>query len=187
MTQTGDIRVLFVCTANECRSPFAAALAQRRAEGLPVVFDSAGVETWHRGVPETGLRHARELGLDLAGHVSTTVHPDFLDDYDIVLGLARNHVRELATMDPGIGSRLFTLKQFAAWAREHPRSGGVDVRAWLATQDPTDWRRRILSSDPGDDVQDPINRPLEDWRAMSADLIPAIDSMVDGIFPPVGK
>ncbi len=186
MTQPGDVRVLFVCTANECRSPFAAALAQRRALGLPVTFDSAGVEAWRRPVPETGIRHARELGLDLSAHVSTTVHPDFLDEYDLVLGLARNHVRELATLDPAIGFRLFTLKQFAAWARDHPRPSGVDVRAWLRAQSPSASRARILSSDRGDDVEDPVNRPIEDWRAMSADLIPAIDSLVSGLFPEAG-
>jgi len=187
MTRTADIRVLFVCTANECRSPFAAALAQRRAAGLPIVFESAGVEAWRRGVPETGLRHARELGLDLTGHLSATVHPDFLDDYDIILGLARSHLRELASMDSGISSRLFTVKQFAAWVREHPRRGDIDVRAWLGSQLPSEPRGRILSADPKDDVRDPIHRPIEDWRTMSTELIGTIDALVEGLFPAASR
>lgn len=183
MTRSRDIRVLFVCTANECRSPFAAAIATRRSEGLPIVFESAGVETWRRGVPTVGLQHAAELGLDLKGHVSAPIHPDFLEDYDLVLGLARTHVREIAAAAPDLASRLFTVRQFAAWTGDHPRADDEDVTGWLRREASATARQRLLSSNPSDDVDDPIGRPIEEWRTMTGVLVPAIDRIVSGLFP----
>ena len=143
MTDAPAIRLLYVCTANECRSPFAAALTRRRAGTLPLVVESAGIEAWNRPVPSTGLQLARELRLDLDDHVSQSVHPDFLDDYDVVLGMDRRHLRELAAQAPEISGRLFTLMQFARWAGDHPREQGDTVARWLSAA-AADARARLL-------------------------------------------
>lgn len=188
MTSTRS-RVLFVCTANECRSPFAEALARRAADGLPIEFASAGIDSWSRPVPRVGLTHARELGLDLASHVSRSIHPDVLDDYDAILALSRSHAREVLAVAPEVASRTFTLKQFARWLERHPRPPRARLGPWLdavaADRSATDF----IGSEPADDVDDPINQPIGRWRKMSADLIPAVELMIDGLFPqePAGR
>lgn len=176
-------RVLFVCTANQCRSPFAAALATRSAGDLPIEFESAGVETWSRPVPDEGVAHGDELGLDLRAHVSRPLPVGFLDDYDVLLGLERRHVRDLLAVAPEAAPRIFTLKQFARWLRDHPRPPRAEIGPWLdavAADRPT---TDLLGSDPADDVADPYRLPIEQWRLMTADVAPAVESVLDGLFP----
>lgn len=177
-------RVLFVCTANECRSPFAEAIATRAARGLPIRFESAGVDAWRRHVPSTGLAHARELGLDLSAHVSTRVHVDGLWDYDLVLGLARAHTRELLVALPELRPRLFTVKQFARWVVANPRRDqGVSMGTWLDRTARNRPGSEFVGSSPLDDVEDPLGKPIGDWRHMTSELIPAIDAIIAGLFP----
>ena len=176
-------RVLFVCTANQCRSPFAEALARRAAGSKPIAFDSAGVESWRRGVPDTGLRHAEERGLDLSAHVSRPVLVDQLESYDVILGLSREHARELLALSPGIRSRLFTLKQFARWLELNPRPQGAPVGEWLDRAAAGRSPRELLGSARADDVDDPLGLPIDRWRAMSTELDGAIATVLVGLLP----
>lgn len=176
-------RVLFVCTANECRSPFAEAIARRAASGLPVEFASAGIEATRRGVPAVGLAHAAELGLDLSTHISRPVFVDGLVDEDLVLTMTRRHARELLQADPAIAPRLFTLKQFARWIAQHPRPQDVPLGTWLdrvaADRAPGDY----MGADAADDIDDPVGQPIALWRRMSTELSGSIEQSLDGLFP----
>lgn len=177
-------QVLFVCTANECRSPFAAAIATRLAAGLPIRFDSAGIDTRRRPVGRVGLEHARESGFDLTQHVSTQVRADHLADYDLVLALSREHARELLSLDPSIRPRLFTIKQFARWIEVNPRPRRAALGPWLDVVAADRPRAELLGASSDDDVADPVDRPIGDWRRMSAELTVVIDRVLRGIFPP---
>ena len=185
MTDTARVtHVLFVCTANECRSPFAAAIAGRLADGLPIRFDSAGVDARRRPVGRAGLEHARESGFDLTGHVSVQVRPDQLAEYDLVLALSREHARELLSLEPTIRPRLFTIKQFARWIDENPRPRRAALGPWLDLVAAERPRTELLGASRDDDVADPVDRPIGDWRRMSAELTVLIDRMLRGIFAP---
>src|SRR5512139_172481 len=92
--------VLFVCTANQFRSPLAAACFQReldrasQASGWHV--DSAG--TWVvSGVPLSPavLRTLRLLGVDLSAHRPQTVTADLLREQDLVLVMESGHRESL--------------------------------------------------------------------------------------------
>ena len=173
--------LLFVCTANECRSPFAAAIARRDIGDRPIDVDSAGLDSWRRRVPETGLLHAERLGLDLSAHVSSPVHVDALADYDLILGLAREHTRELAALDPLIRPRLFTVKQFARWIGEHPRPRRAMVGPWLDARESQRSPADFLGAAPADDIADPVGKPIEYWQTMTDELEPAIAAIVQGL------
>jgi protein-tyrosine phosphatase len=177
-----NARVLFVCTANECRSPFAEAIARRDAGDLPVEFDSAGLDAWRRTVPPVGLARAREMDLPLSDHVSRRIDPDEVRDYDLVLALSRSHARELLAMDPDARPRIFTLKQFARWVQEHPRPRRAALGSWLdaaADRPGTDF----IGSSAADDVADPLHEPIEEWRRMTDELESAIGAILEGLYP----
>jgi len=178
-------RVLFVCTANECRSPFAEALARQLAAeaDLPISFESAGLDAWRRPTPDVGRLHARERGLDLDQHVSRSVPWDDLGVYDVLLPLARSHSRELVAVDPSVRPRLFTVKQFARWLADHPRPRRAAIGPWLDVVAADRPASELIGASSADDVADPIGRPIEEWRAMSADLDPAISAILTGLFP----
>lgn len=96
-----DLRLLFVCTGNTCRSPMAGALARRAAErrGLRVEVRSAGTSAVPGRPASTGaLLAAREEDLDLSGHASAPLTPEGARWADVVACMTPAHVRTAAGM-----------------------------------------------------------------------------------------
>jgi|Tabmets5t2r1_1033131.scaffolds.fasta_scaffold03673_3 protein-tyrosine phosphatase len=85
------MRILFVCTGNICRSPFAEVVA--RAEGLEA--ESAGLEAYG-GAEPTGdaIAVARELGYDLTSHRARGLS-QVTEGPDVVVGMTAAHVSAL--------------------------------------------------------------------------------------------
>jgi protein-tyrosine-phosphatase len=98
--------VLFVCTANMCRSPLAQAIAADLAErrGLHELrFESAGRDAFDgRAATDHALAVAGEHGLDLAGHRSRPLTPELVERADVVVALDRK-AREAAERLGGSG------------------------------------------------------------------------------------
>lgn len=78
----GTLNVLFLCHGNICRSPMAELYLRQRADVLEVdslSVQSAGfVSTDGRPSPELAIETAREFGVDLTAHRSTTVRVELL-------------------------------------------------------------------------------------------------------------
>lgn len=97
----GMKRVLILCTHNSARSQMAEALtreAARRA-GLPLDVHSAGTEATF--VKEDAKTVMAELGLDLSGHTSKTLHdvPD-AQNFDYVITVC-DSANEACPIYPG--------------------------------------------------------------------------------------
>ena len=111
--------VLFVCTANICRSPMAVALLRarlkkERPDWQEWRVDSAG--TWAQdGSP--AVRYAREAmaarGLDLSRHIARTVTHEMLDQFNLILVMETNHKEALDTEFPDLADRVFLLSEMS--------------------------------------------------------------------------
>lgn len=92
-------RVLFVCLGNICRSPLAEAVARKRlAEaGLDVSVASCGTGGWHagEGADPRMVAAARVAGHDLSGHRARQLRARDFADYDLLLAMDRDNLREL--------------------------------------------------------------------------------------------
>jgi protein-tyrosine phosphatase len=83
------MRVLFVCSGNICRSPFAEAVA--RSMGFEV--ESAGVAAIEGNEPtEDAVAVARELGYDLTSHRARALTEEMLGRADVVVGMTARHL-----------------------------------------------------------------------------------------------
>jgi protein-tyrosine-phosphatase len=84
------VRILFVCTGNTCRSPFAEAVARREGQ---VDVESAGLSA-HAGdqPPEDAIAVARELGYELSSHRARPLTEEILKRSDVVVGMTAAHV-----------------------------------------------------------------------------------------------
>lgn len=177
----GVSQVLLVCHANQCRSPYAEAIARRIAGAAPLRFTSGGLMGGGRPMPETGRLLAPSYGLDFSAHRSREVDPHDFGGFDLVLTMAREQARELVTADPDAWPRIFTVKQFARWLRDHPRPRRAVLGSWLDAAAADRPRASVAGSSPADDVEDPLLLPVDAWRGMVAELTDELTEIVEGL------
>lgn len=127
------MRLVFVCTANMCRSPLAESLcrhavAARGLDGIEVA--SAGVfASEGRAASAGAARVASSRGLDLSEHRSRPFLPDSIGGGDLVLVMEEMHRRQILAqwkLDPG------TVRLLGSFAPDGPREiddpiGGPDI------------------------------------------------------------
>ena len=107
-------KLLFVCTANVCRSPMAEAIFNALAEerGLPWRAESAGVAAL---VDEDITPNARaaldEVGIYTGEHRARQVGEKMLGGADLVLGMGPRHVSTLRRRFGGLSERVFALPE----------------------------------------------------------------------------
>lgn len=137
--------VLFVCTANMCRSPMAEALFKAVVRERGVSDDwwigSAGVSA-SDGAPATENTQlvAAERGADLSTHLSQRATRDVVEPFSLVLVMDEGHRRALQEAMPDLAGRVHLLTEMV----------GQDSDIW-----------------------DPVGTELENYRAM-ADQIDGI-------------
>lgn len=106
-------RVLFVCTGNICRSPYAerAFARGRRLAGAHAGWrsGSAGLLGPGRAPPPEAIRVAARRGVDLRGHRSRLADPRATGEASVVLVMEPGHARSLLRRHPGLWRRLFVL------------------------------------------------------------------------------
>jgi protein-tyrosine-phosphatase len=167
------INVLMVCTGNTCRSPMAAALLGRRLDdaGVKATVRSAGLLFDGKPVTEHGLAVMADRGLDTSDHRSRRLRPDLLAEADLVVGMARSHVREAVALVPDALGRAFTLKEIVRRGEE-PGGKAPDepLEAWLARLAAGRRLSDLLGDSDADDVADPIGGPRRSYERTAAEL-----------------
>lgn len=117
--------VLFVCTANVCRSPMAEAIfrALSADAGLSFVAHSAGTAALG-GEPMTPYAEAalEEIGVDPAGHHARQVAEGVLEGSDLVLGMTRQHVTMLRRLHAHLPTTVETLPGYVG---DDPDGSGI--------------------------------------------------------------
>jgi protein-tyrosine phosphatase len=164
--------ILFLCTANACRSVMAQAMLSARlaARGSTVSVTSAGLLGGRRPPPEV-ISVLAARGIDATGHRSRAVTAADLASADLVLGLAREHVRHAVVVLPQAWPRTFTIRELIRLGRQSGgRAPGEPLGDWLARAAGDRSRRGLLGSNPADDVADPAGGPLRGYQA-TADLL----------------
>ena len=98
--------VLFVCTANICRSPTAAGVIRQllARKGKRDAFDisSAGTHDYHIGKPPfpTAVEVSKQRGYDITQHVARRIVPDDFDRYEMILAMDRPNLASLMRVAP---------------------------------------------------------------------------------------
>lgn len=162
------LKVLVVCTANQCRSPLVAALLRRRSAelGLRVGVASAGVSATDGAPPSSGsVREAEGRGVDLADHRAQSLDPELVLEAHVIVAMEVAHVEHLAGRFPGSLNETFTLVELAEMGSQVPPLPGEGAQRWLDRAG----RERSLRSlrRRGLDVDDPIGGTDRDYREMA--------------------
>jgi len=167
------VNVLVLCTANLCRSPTAEVLLRRQLadHGVDAHVHSAGRGPGGQASPAPALAAFSGIGIDLTQHRSRTLTRDMLADANLVIGMAREHVRDALALDPDVWPRAFTFKELvrrgeAAGARQPSE----DLSAWVGRVGAGRSVTAMLGAAGSDDVADPIGGPSRGYRRTVREL-----------------
>jgi protein-tyrosine-phosphatase len=126
--------ILFVCSANQCRSPMAEVLfrqlLEEKGEEDSWRVESAGV--WaYQGAKAT--QHAQAVvadrGLDLTGHRSQPAEPALLKQFDLIVVMEVEHKLVLQEQNPAWADRIVTIRELVGGQGDlaDPVGGTMDV------------------------------------------------------------
>ena len=133
---TAPVRVLFVCTANTCRSPFMEVYA-RSAFGTDVAVSSAGTHAT-AGLPMSAEMDAElaARGLTSHGFLSRPLSADVLDEADLVLTAEDAQRRFVVAHYPAAADKVMTIGRAAGYDEDvtDPFGRGPDAAASAAAR-----------------------------------------------------
>lgn len=134
--------ILFICTANQIRSPLAQEIFKRllaeHGQSTGWRVQSAGTWAVNAAPP---INHAvtigRELGVDITEHRSRPVDAELMASADLVLVMEQGHKEALQFEFPGTRQKIYLITEITGEAI---------------------------------DVEDPVGRSLEDFRVIGRQL-----------------
>lgn len=140
--------VVFVCTANVCRSPWAEARAAQLLPGFRV--DSAGIQA-SPGRPMDPTMAATLPDGATPSHDAQRLSPQLVRDAAVILAMDGGHRAWINDEHPAAIRKTFTLGQFIESARRAPEGLSLDeLVTWT-------FRNRVPSG-PHSDVEDPYKQ-----------------------------
>lgn len=155
-------------------------LRQRLGDlGVEARVTSAGLLQSGQPPSAHGVDVMRGRGLDMSAHRSRAISPDILSSADLVLGMAREHVREAVVMDMSLWPRTFTLKEVVRRGEAAgPRGDGEPLDDWLARVGQGRRVADLAGSSNVDDVADPIGGPRSAYDRTALELDGLLDRLV---------
>ncbi len=166
------LRVLFVCTANICRSPHLELTARHLAAGSPsVVFSSAGTHGFDAHPMDSEMAQTLPAGVDSASFRSRALSPAILAEVDLVLTAEASHRSRILDDNPALFRKVFTVGQFAAAVPNHAGLHGSDLVRMAGM--------RRTPALPEQDIDDPYRQGAEACRTAAA----TISTMLGVIVP----
>ena len=122
-TIPGSSRSCSSAPATSAAHPWQLASSSQRfaAAGIDATVQQRGPV--QRRVPATDLAVAAAAarGVDISAHRSRMMTADDVADADLIIGMARHHVREAVLLEPASLARAFTLRELVRRAQGAPR------------------------------------------------------------------
>jgi protein-tyrosine phosphatase len=148
---------------------------------------SAGLLPGGHPMPPETLHALHALGYGGTGLASFRSHQGTAAEVtgsDLVLGLDRNHVREVVVRMPETWERTFTLKELVRRGdAAGPRGPDEELSGWLRALGQHRDRRELLGTSDVDDVADPIGGTPSMFEQTAAEIQGLCVSLVRLLWP----
>jgi sulfate adenylyltransferase len=172
--EAGPIRVLFVCTANICRSPYLELRArQLLGPDSGVEVSSAGTRGFDtEPVSDTMAAEFARWDTETGSFRSRPATPELVDAADLVLTAEASHRTQLLEDRPAAFKKIYTVGQFVASAQAaDPALRGRDLLEAL--------QNRRAPASPDHDIDDPYRRGPDAARRAAVTMEALLEVLVD--------
>jgi protein-tyrosine phosphatase len=195
-------RMLFVCTGNICRSPFAEILTRHLLIGRlgpqAAAFDvsSAGVQAVVGSAMHPSTRaELAQWGLDRASDtqhfIARQLRPAMVTGADLVLGASTRHRAAVIDCDPAGLATSFSIREFARLAADVDQRELPTEPVARAHELVEQVRMRRGISPPSvpeeDRVPDPMGGPQRAHHDAAVLIEEAVTTIVDVVAPPLSR
>jgi protein-tyrosine-phosphatase len=151
--------------------------------GVDATVHSAGLLDDGQPASANGVDVLRSRGVDLSGHRSRRMTNDHIADADLILGMARLHVREAVVLRPEVWPRAFTLKELVRRGEQiGPRAAGQPLPDWLAAAHVGRSHSDLLGEAGDDDIFDPIGSSRSVYEKTASEIEDLTDRLVALLF-----
>ena len=149
--------------------------------GEQALVTSAGISAGgSQPVPGEVVQVLAGYGLDVSAHRSSPMTAAGLARADLILALAREHLRHAVVAAPQTWPRAFTLRELARrGAQAGPREAGETLGDWLARAHAGRSRLALLGDGEPDDVADPVGGRLGDYQHAAAQISATVAQVAD--------
>lgn len=113
------MNILFVCTANTCRSAMGEAILKSMVKEKnlgdgEIVIQSAGVYAMP-GQPANlnAIETVKDYGANLDDHRASLLTTEMIEQADLILTMTANHKKYVLALAPTATDKVFTLKQYS--------------------------------------------------------------------------
>jgi protein-tyrosine-phosphatase len=136
-------KVLFICSANRCRSPMAEAIFKQMVndnhrQGNSIEIKSAGTFYRTDGAPamENAVVVMAERGLDISSHRAQSMSDALVDWADLILTMTAEHKKHIETNFVNARGKVHLLTEYAGAQGDifDPVFSGIDAYRECATQ-----------------------------------------------------
>jgi protein-tyrosine-phosphatase len=149
--------------------------AERRSLGIQV--RSTGTHAWSgRAATIEGRRVMADHGVPLDEHRTLELDKRLVDWADLLIGMSREHARDVVRAYPEAAGRTYTMKAFLELLPSLPPY--EDTESWLQEAA----RLRDSTSPPANqDIDDPIGERQEAYRRVAAEIRDLTERFADGL------
>jgi protein-tyrosine-phosphatase len=169
--------VVFLCTGNAARSVMAGAMlvAHQEGEHAAVRVTTAGTHVIEGQPMSWRTRDAlRAVGVDPPVHRSRQLRQSDVDDADLVIGLATEHVAYVRRTHPEAAGRTATLRRLV---RDLPATS-VPLAERVAAMG-----LATVTLEPWEDIEDPAGGDLEVFEACAREVQALVRELVPRLHP----
>lgn len=160
------------------------ARATAAGAGPDLHVHSAGLMEDGWPASEHGVSVMAARNLDTSRHESRMLTAGMVTAADLLVGMARQHVREAVLLAPDRFFRMYTLKELVRRGEEAgPRAPDQALDEWLTKVHAGRTHAHLLGRSDDDDVADPIGRPKPHYERTAVEIDDLVTRLVALLWP----